>query len=124
MNRGAILIISGPSGCGKSSILRKILPKLDNYYFSISTTTRDMRDGEIDGIDYNFITQDEFKIDIENGMFIISLKPFLQNITLGNETNLGFKVFANEKNDPFESINFDIENESAKPILEIIYVAN
>jgi hypothetical protein len=62
--------------------------------------------------------------DIENGMFIISLKSFLQNITLGNETNLGFKVVANEKNDPFESVNFDIENDSAKPILEIIYVAN
>ena len=62
--------------------------------------------------------------DIENGMFTISLKSFLQNITLGNETNLGFKVVANEKNDPFESINFDIENESAKPILEIIYVPN
>ena len=62
--------------------------------------------------------------NIENGMFIISLKSFLQNITLGNETNLGFKVVSNEKNDPFESINFDIENESAKPILEIIYVAN
>jgi hypothetical protein len=62
--------------------------------------------------------------DIENGMFIVSLKSFLQNITLGNETNLGFKVVSNEKNDPFESINFDIENESAKPILEIIYVAN
>ena len=62
--------------------------------------------------------------DIENGMFIISLKSFLQNITLGNETNLGFKVVANEKNDPFESINFDIENGPAKPILEIIYVAN
>ena len=62
--------------------------------------------------------------DIENGMFIISLKSFLQNITLGNETNLGFKVIANEKNDPFESINFDIENESAKPVLKIIYVSN
>ena len=62
--------------------------------------------------------------DIENGMFIISLKSFLQNITLGNETNLGFKVVANEKNDPFESINFDVANESTKPILEIIYVAN
>ena len=62
--------------------------------------------------------------DIENGMFIISLKSFLQNITLGNETNLGFKVVSNEKNDPFESINFDIENGPAKPILEIIYVAN
>jgi len=57
-------------------------------------------------------------------MFIISLKSFLQNITLGNETNLGFKVVANEKNDPFESINFDIENESAKPVLKIIYVSN
>ena len=62
--------------------------------------------------------------DTEDGLFIISLKSFLQNITLGNETNLGFKVVANEKNDPFESIHFDLENESVKPILEIIYVAN
>jgi hypothetical protein len=72
------------------------------------------------GYPYQFRTSS----NIENGMFIVSLKKYLQNITLGNETNLGFKVVANEKNDPFESINFDIENESAKPILEIIYVAN
>jgi hypothetical protein len=64
------------------------------------------------------------EIDIDNGLFIISLKSFLQNITLGNETNLGFKIVANESNDPFESINFDIENDSGKPILEIIYVVN
>ena len=70
------------------------------------------------GYPYQFRTSS----NIENGMFIVSLKNFLQNITLGNETNLGFKVVSNEKNDPFESINFDIENESAKPILEIIYV--
>ena len=72
------------------------------------------------GYPYQFRTSS----DIENGMFIVSLKSFLQNITLGNETNLGFKVVSNEKNDPFESINFDIENGPAKPILEIIYVAN
>jgi hypothetical protein len=57
-------------------------------------------------------------------MFILDLHGMSLNITLGNETNVGFKVVSNEKNDPFESINFDIENESAKPILEIIYVAN
>jgi hypothetical protein len=79
------------------------------------------------GIGYPYRTSSPsngIEIDTEDGLFIISLKSFLQNITLGNETNLGFKVVANENNDPFESINFDIENEFAKPILEIIYVVN
>jgi guanylate kinase len=46
LTKGAILLISGPSGCGKSSLLKKVYEVLDNYYFSISTTTRLPRDGE------------------------------------------------------------------------------
>ncbi|NAZ72144.1 ATP-binding cassette domain-containing protein, partial [Vibrio toranzoniae] len=42
--KGAILIISGPSGCGKSTLLREIYKNIPNYFFSISTTTREKRE--------------------------------------------------------------------------------
>lgn len=57
-------------------------------------------------------------------LFIISIKNILQNIALENETILGFKVVANEKNDPFESIWFDLHHSSVQPKVEIIYVAD
>ena len=44
LNKGAILVISGPSGCGKSSLLKEAYKIIDNFYFSISTTTRKPRD--------------------------------------------------------------------------------
>jgi guanylate kinase len=70
MNRGRILIISGPSGSGKSSIINYILSEVDNSTLSISTTSRDIRDGEIDGMDYNFVTKDEFQNMIEEKRFL------------------------------------------------------
>ena len=69
-NQGAILIISGPSGCGKSTLLKKVYEKIDNYYFSISTTTREPRDGEKNGVDYFFVKKEEFEEDIKNGHFL------------------------------------------------------
>ncbi|MBP9490661.1 MAG: guanylate kinase [Aliarcobacter sp.] len=68
--KGAILIISGPSGCGKSTLLKEVYKDIDDYYFSISTTTRAPRIGEINGVDYFFVTKDEFEKDIENGDFL------------------------------------------------------
>ena len=49
--KGAILILSGPSGCGKSTLLKEVYKDIDDYYFSISTTTRAPRVGEINGGD-------------------------------------------------------------------------
>lgn len=68
--KGAILIISGPSGCGKSTLLKEVYKDITDYYFSISTTTRAPRVGEIDGVDYFFVTKEEFEKDIENGDFL------------------------------------------------------
>lgn len=67
---GAILIISGPSGCGKSTLLKEVYNEIDDYYFSISTTTRDPRDGEVNGVDYFFVTKEEFELDIKNDYFL------------------------------------------------------
>lgn len=70
MKKGAILILSGPSGCGKSTLLKEVYKDIDDYYFSISTTTRAPRVGETNGVDYFFVTKEEFEVDIENGDFL------------------------------------------------------
>lgn len=57
---------------------------------------------------------------VSNGEFKISLKSFLQNVSMGNETNIGFKVLSDVTNSPFETIYLD--SNSAK--LEIVYVSN
>lgn len=67
---GQILIISGPSGSGKSTLLSRLMAEFDNLYFSISSTTREPRAGEKNGVDYNFISTDEFKQGIEQGKFL------------------------------------------------------
>ena len=69
-NKGAILLLSGPSGCGKSSLLKEVYKVIENYYFSISTTTRDPRVGEQDGVDYFFVTKEDFEQDIKKGNFL------------------------------------------------------
>ncbi|MGP2656615.1 guanylate kinase [Malaciobacter sp. WC5094] len=67
---GAILILSGPSGCGKSTLLKEVYKDIEDYYFSISTTTREPREGEKHGVDYLFTSKEEFEKDIENGDFL------------------------------------------------------
>ena len=68
--KGAILIISGPSGCGKSTLLKEVYKEISDYYFSISTTTREPRVGEENGVDYFFVTKEEFEKDIANDDFL------------------------------------------------------
>lgn len=93
-NKGAILILSGPSGCGKSTLLKEIYKNIDNYYFSISTTTRAPRTGEQNGVDYYFVSKEEFEKDIEEGNFLewakvhdnyygTSLKPIIEALNDG-----------------------------------------
>ncbi len=68
--KGAILILSGPSGCGKSTLLKEVYKDINDYYFSISTTTRAPRVGEVDGVDYFFVTKKEFEEDIKDDNFL------------------------------------------------------
>lgn len=91
---GSLLVISGPSGCGKSSLLNEILQYDNSIYFSISTTTRGIRDGEKDGVDYYYTSNKEFEKDIEENNFLewakvhdnyygTSLKPINQALENG-----------------------------------------
>lgn len=66
-----ILLISGPSGSGKSSLLSRLFAEFkDKLYFSISSTTRTPRAGEKDGVNYHFITKEQFENDIKAGLFL------------------------------------------------------
>ena len=65
MSKGTLFIVSGPSGCGKGTVLAEIL-KQDNVYYSVSATTRAPRPGEINGVNYHFLSKDEFEKLIEN----------------------------------------------------------
>lgn len=61
MRKGKTFIISGPSGVGKSTVLKALLEKRENVYFSVSATTRDPRPGELDGVHYYFMNAESFR---------------------------------------------------------------
>ena len=69
MKRGKFIIMSGPSGVGKGTICDKLIKEL-NAWYSVSMTTRAIRDGEVDGVNYFFISKDEFKKKIEEGKLL------------------------------------------------------
>ena len=67
MNKGRLIIISGPSGSGKDTVMQKVFEKHPEIRFSISSITRDMREGEVQDEKYHFISREEFESAIKNG---------------------------------------------------------
>ena len=70
MRRGKTCIVSGPSGVGKSTVLKALLEKRSNVYFSVSATTRTPRPGETDGVHYHFLDVDTFRQWIARDEFL------------------------------------------------------
>ncbi len=75
-NKGKVVIISGPSGVGKSTICRKVVERMDDVCLSVSATTRQKAPGEVDGKDYWFISEQEFRERIDKGLFLEYAKVF------------------------------------------------
>lgn len=67
MEKGLIFVISGPAGCGKGTVVGKLREMMPNIGFSVSATTRPPRPGEIDGVNYHFITRGKFTELLEAG---------------------------------------------------------
>ncbi len=83
------MVLSGPSGAGKSTVIQAASEHIGEYYFSISTTTRAPRSGEVDGKDYFFVSKEVFEEDVKAGNFLeyaqvhgnyygTSLKPVME----------------------------------------------
>ena len=68
--KGKTFVVSGPSGVGKSTVLKALLEKRPDLYFSVSATTRSPRPGELDGIHYHFMDVDSFRKWIAMDQFL------------------------------------------------------
>lgn len=69
-NRGLLIVISGPSGAGKGTICKALLDKRKDIEVSVSATTRQPRAGEVDGVNYHFLTKEQFVEKVEKDGFL------------------------------------------------------
>ena len=76
MNKGNLYIISAPSGAGKTSLVKEVISSLNSLSVSVSHTTRQKREGEIDGKDYFFISVEKFKMMQVDSAFLESAQVF------------------------------------------------
>ena len=101
--KGNLFIISGPSGAGKGTLVKELLSRVPDVWFSVSATTREMRPGEVDGKNYFFLSRDQFQDLIDNdGLLEYSqhfsnyygtpLAPVLEHIKEGKQVVLEIDV--------------------------------
>src|SRR3989304_7310330 len=69
MREGIIFVVSGPSESGKTTLTRRVIKMVENLSFSVSFTTRQQRPAEVDGIDYRFISENEFDEMVKSNRF-------------------------------------------------------
>lgn len=70
MGMTRVIVLSGPSAVGKSTVVRCLRERLPDLYFSVSATTRTPRPGEVDGVDYAFVTAEAFQQLIDDGALL------------------------------------------------------
>lgn len=70
MTNGKVIVISGPSGVGKGTVVQELLSNNDDCTLSVSATTRAPREGEVHGVNYFFITKEEFQSRIKNNAML------------------------------------------------------
>jgi guanylate kinase len=94
---GTLYVVSAPSGAGKTSLLKQLIQQLDDVQMSISHTTRAMRKGEVDGVDYHFVDTTEFQQLIKAEAFFEHAEVFgnfygTSKSSIGQQLNSGLDV--------------------------------
>ena len=111
--QGKLLIISGFSGVGKGTVVNKLIDKYDDYTISISATTRKQRVGEVDKVNYFFVSKEEFEDMIANN----KLLEYAQYVDNYYGTPL---EFVNEKLNEGINVILEIETQGALKVKEIM----
>lgn len=70
MSKGNLFVISGASGVGKSTVLKQVMKLRDDLQFSVSATSRPPRPGEVDGVNYYFVSREDFQAMIDRNEFV------------------------------------------------------
>jgi guanylate kinase len=70
VGNGRVVVLSGPSAVGKSSVVRCLRERIPNLHFSVSATTRAPRPGEVDGVDYHFVSAARFQQLVDEGALL------------------------------------------------------
>lgn len=99
--QGKLIIFSAPSGAGKTTIVHQLLASRNDLEFSISACSRPKRKNEIDGVDYYFITADEFKEKINQGEFL-EWEEVYENSYYGTLKSEVERIWAKEKHVIFD----------------------
>jgi guanylate kinase len=108
-----LYVIAAPSGAGKTTIVKELLRKNEELVFSVSATTRGRRKGEVDGVDYFYLTKEEFKKKVESG-------DLVEYELLFNGDFYGtLKSFVNDYMEKGKSLIFDIDVKGALSLKKI-----
>jgi guanylate kinase len=112
MPKARLIVISAPSGGGKTTIAREILRRHPSLVFSVSATTRPRREHEADGVDYHFLTREEFRRRVDAGEFVEFEELFGQMYgTLKKEVDAGLGAG--------KSLLFDVDVKGALSIKKL-----
>lgn len=74
--QGTLFVVSAPSGAGKTSLVKALVDSTPNIHVSVSHTTRPQRSGEVDGVNYHFVSQDQFAAMINDSAFLEQAEVF------------------------------------------------
>ncbi len=109
--KGMLLVISGPSGTGKGTLLSRLLEEDKSFTFSVSATTRAPREGEVDGVHYHFLTNEEFDR-------LVSENAFVEYASVHGNRYGTLKSEVFERMEKGQNVLLDIDTQGALNVME------